>query len=86
MEKYSAEALRATVAANSYRMLDHHDCAICGVMVRYYFGPDGEVEFDPSCGCVSGDNSRPSSYEEIADWLAMQSSDEMRERILSGFR
>lgn len=94
--KYSEPWLRTLVVANGYSKLLHHDCGGCKYWVRYLFlppyeespdprvGPRRDVFFDPSCNCSSHhDDPRPSSFQEIADWLKMQSSDEIRDRILS---
>lgn len=86
MKKYSAEWVRDQVrSANAYK-LDHHECSLCGVMVRYGFNPPGtepEVYFRSMCGC-SYSPDRPATWDDVADWLNMQSSDEIRERIWHG--
>jgi len=83
MSKYTAEGISETVKENGYEALLHHDCAICGVWVRYNFTPDGEVYFDPSCGCSAGEGPRLSGFQDIASWLDIQKSDEIRDKILS---
>jgi hypothetical protein len=85
-DKYSAEWVAEQVAANGYTQLDHHDCSMCGYICRYVFEPRNVVYFDPGCYCTSGSGPRFASYEDVAGWLAMQSSDEIRESILKGFR
>jgi hypothetical protein len=81
-DKYSAEWVREQSAGKT--RLDHHDCGGCGYMTAYIFdGPN--VLFDPGCYCSRYGPSpmEPRSYESIAEWLAMQSSDEIRDRIMS---
>ena len=86
MSKYTAEAIAATVREHGYCMLMHHSCAFCGVWVRFLFGPDDRVVFDPNCECASSFGGyRISSYQDISDWLGMQSSDDIRDKILSRF-
>lgn len=82
--KYSEEWVKKTVAENGYGALLHHDCALCGVRVAYFFDAGG-VTFNSSCGCGSAAPSR-SSFRAVADWLEMQSSDEIREKLIGGFR
>ena len=87
-KKYTAEWVRDHVHTTGAYGLDHHRCGICNSMVAYSFDPPGsepEVFFYAGCDCAQSPG-RPSSWSEIADWLAMQSSDEIRERIVSGFR
>lgn len=82
MTDYSAAAIREWAKGKTW--LNHHDCSICGQMVGYVI--DGElVYFRSACGC-SWSQDHPSSFDDIAQWLAMQSSDEMRDLILQGFR
>lgn len=83
--KYSAEWIREHVRTTGAYRLDHHRCGMCNSMVAYRFGAPDDVFFDSSCDCSSSPEHL-SSWSEIADWLAMQSSDEIRDRILSGFR
>ena len=84
MEKYSADWVREQ--AGEAMWLDHHRCGGCGAMVGYHLNAGG-VFFDPTCDCgPAWEGPRPSSFEEIADWLRMQSSDEIRDRIMQGFK
>lgn len=82
-EKYSAEWVREQ--AKGKTRLDHHGCGGCGYMTAYLFDGD-QVYFDPGCYCSSYGPSpfELRSYQDIADWLAMQSSDEGRDRIMAG--
>jgi len=80
--KYSAAWVAQQAAGKSW--LDHHDCGVCGAMVGYLIN-DGRVAFCPGCNC-SWSPPEPSSFEAIADWLAMQSSDEIRDRIMAGLK
>lgn len=81
-DKYTAEAVRELAKGKNW--LDHHDCSFCGQMVGYMINDD-EVDFRSACGC-SWSPDHPSSFQDIANWLAMQSSDEIRDRILRGFK
>lgn len=82
MTDYSAAGIREWAKGKTW--LDHHDCSICGQMVGYVI--DGErVYFRSACGCAWSQD-QPSSFDDIAQWLAMQPSDEMRDLILQGFR
>ncbi len=85
MPDYTADGVKKLVQDNNHTRLDHHDCSICGVIVRYLFTDAGEnVTFDASCNCSTySAEPRDSSYKEIAEWLAMQKTDETRDKILS---
>lgn len=92
VDKYSANWVREQVAAKQATYLENHDCSLCGVLVGYNFLPPAtaqalgtEVTYQSACGC-SWSPDRPSSYEDIADWLAMQSSDAIRDKIMEGLR
>lgn len=56
----------------------NHECAICGHPVgwRIY---DDVVTYDSGCDCSCMSNERRSSWEEIADFYNMQTS----ERVIS---
>lgn len=78
--KYSAEWIRKKAVETNTRWLTNHDCGLCGVDVGYIIHGD-HVDYRSGCGCSWSDD-RPSSFEEIANWLAVQSSDEVRDRII----
>jgi len=63
--------------------LNHHTCSLCNSMVGYGI-EKGQVWFKSSCDCTSWSEPRPSSFNEIANWLNMQSSDEIRDQIMLG--
>ena len=81
-DTYSAEWVKQQAAGKHW--LDHHDCSLCGCVVGYSFDGD-DVYFNPACGCSWGPSERR-SFQDIADWLAMQSSDDIRDKIMSRLR
>lgn len=83
--KYSEAWVRFEVEQRGASQLDHHRCSMCDYMTRYLFRC-GLVHFDAGCDCSQSSSIRDSSYEAIADWLAMQSSDEIRDDIWKGLR
>lgn len=84
-ERYTAEWVEARVTEAGATWLDNHDCSICKAVVGYQFSPDGEVWFAGGCNC-SWSPPRPSSFQDVANWLRMQSSDEIRDRLMAGLR
>ena len=84
VEKYSAEWVKEQAHAKGAGWLTNHDCSLCGIDVGYIIHGE-HVAYRSGCGC-SWSNDRPSSFGEIADWLAMQSSDEIRDKIMEGLR
>ena len=85
MKKYDAEWVRDQARSKGAIWLDHHRCSLCRVMVGYVIHDD-EVEFHSNCGCTDWTPRRPSSFQDIANWLAIQSSDEIRDRIMAGLK
>jgi hypothetical protein len=84
--KYSAAWVKYEVESRKAYQLDHHNCSFCGSMVKYVF-INGQVEFDSNCDCSRHRTRRAAaSYQEIADWLAVQESDEIRDNIWKGLR
>ena len=83
-EKYSSGWVEQRVQEVGATHLLHHDCGFCGHWVRYLFNEDG-VFFSSACDCAWSPE-RPDSYMGIAQWLAMQRSDEVRDSIMEGLR
>jgi hypothetical protein len=81
MQKYSAEWVRQQAQEKGASWLVNHDCSLCGTDVGYIINGE-QVSFRSGCGC-SWSPDRPSSFEEIAEWLQMQKSDEIRDRIMA---
>lgn len=85
-EKYSAEWLEQTILERGANWLDHHRCGVCSSMVGYKLDRrHKQVFFKSACSC-SWSPDRPSSLDDIASWLAMQRSDEVRDKIMEGLR
>lgn len=84
-EKYSADWLHDQVREHGYTHLEHHDCSLCGYMTSYLF-ENGDVLFDAGCDCTRRQALREASYGDVAHWLGMQSSDDIRDQILKGLR
>ena len=79
MEKYSEAWVREQT--NGKTWLGSHACSLCGEWVGHEI--HGEyVEFRSACGCSWSPN-RQSSFAEIARDLAMQKSDEIRDRMMA---
>ena len=84
VEKYTADWVEEQARLKNASWLHNHDCCLCGVPVGYViYGSD--VLYRSSCDC-SWSHDRPSSFQEIADWLAMKRGDEVRDQIMEGMR
>lgn len=86
-EKYSAKWVESEVRRRGARNLKVHNCSMCGYPCGYLFGADDDlppVVYDSGCDCTRGYSYCPSSYEDVAALLRMQSSDEIREKLMSG--
>ncbi len=81
MEKYSADWIRQQATEKKASWLPNHACGLCGVDVGYLIY-DQDVFYRSGCGC-SWSSDRPSDFGEIANWLAMQSSDDIRDKIMA---
>lgn len=75
---------KSSVHAAGIERIDHHDCSLCGYMTAFLIRGD-DVFFDAGCYCTCRDASRPSSFEELADWYNMQSNDGARARLRDKF-
>lgn len=86
--KYSAEWIKALAIERGATQLIHHKCATCYKNVRYSIVnlESNILTFDAEClyGGREHGPRRASSWEDIAEWLAMHSSDEMRDKTLEG--
>jgi hypothetical protein len=83
--KYSAEWVREQVIEKKATRLNLRCCSLCNTQLYYSFEPAGVVTFSNACECVRYyEPPRPSSFEEVASNLAMQSSDEIRDNIMTG--
>jgi hypothetical protein len=82
--KYSAEWIRDQVTEKKATRLNLRCCSLCNTELYYSFEPADVVTFSSSCECVNYYSPpRSSSFEEIARNLAMQSSDKIRDDIMS---
>lgn len=78
--KYSADWLRQQIGDRTWLPL--RNCSICGTDVGYVIDHDN-VWFRSTCDCTRyAPPYRHSSFAEIADTLARQTSDEHRDQIM----
>jgi len=82
--RVTAEQLQRAAVDAGIVSVDHHECSICGVMVRYYI-ETGELCFDSSCGCSYSDHPRPCSWREAAEWVNMQTNEDIARQIMTRF-
>lgn len=80
----TAEQVRAAVLAAGIVEIPHHDCAACGEWVRYIVHRES-LYFDPSCGCAWTPFPEPREWQNAADWINMQSSDNVRSELMKRF-
>ena len=84
VHKYTATWIAERVFEKNAHYLENHRCGLCNMPVGFVFtNPGALVWYQSGCECSWSPN-RPSSYQEVADWLAMQSSDEIRDKIMGG--
>lgn len=79
------EEIRKSVIENKVTFLPIHNCSICNVPIGYSFFKYNcpyEVTFDSSCGCCNS-GPRPSSYEDVADHINMQTSEEYINELIT---
>jgi len=75
----TAEQVKQAVMDAEIAYIPHHECGFCKCEV-YYSVIDGNLFFNPSCGCAS-EPPRPCDWQEAADWINMQSNDNLLERF-----
>jgi hypothetical protein len=80
--KYSADWLKAELAGR--KRLPLRRCSICGLSLDYVTDRTGNVAFDSNCDCVSYYTPlRQSSWDEVAETLAMQRNDTIRDNLVA---
>jgi len=83
--KITGEQVKTAMIEADIIRVDHHDCGGCGSMV--FYSREGEnLYFNPSCDCVSYyAPPEPREWEEAANWINMQSSEEWRTKLMKRF-
>lgn len=69
----TSEEVKIAVLAAGLKAIDHHDCSICGVMVRYLVEGDW-LYFDSNCACCCSSLPSPCEWDDLSDWINMQSN------------
>lgn len=81
----TGEQVKNAVIAANIDTVNHHECSICGCMVRYIIN-DGDLFFDPSCFCSTwATGYEPRTWDSAADWINMQSNENWRIEIAKRF-
>jgi hypothetical protein len=83
MRDVTADEVHKSVIENNISIVNHHDCCICGVWVKYMV-VDGCLFFNASCGC-STRAPDPRKWDDAADWINMQSNPENKKSIAKQF-
>lgn len=76
----TAEQVAAAVKDKGYHRVHVHNCSMCDYPCGYIFD-GGDVRYDSGCDCTGRYQVHRRSYEDVADWVNMQSSPEWREKI-----
>lgn len=84
MSKVTAEQVKAACLAAGIKSIEHHECSICLYMTAYLVRGD-QLYFDPSCDCTGGRGPELSSWQDAADWINMQTQDDIRAKIAGRF-
>ncbi len=79
----TGEQVRAAVMAAGLTYIPHHDCGCCGEWVAYTVH-DGDLYFNPACGCAWGP-AEPRTWDSAADWINMQTNEAARAQIMAKF-
>lgn len=79
----TGEQVKIAMIAAGIEIVDHHECSMCGVMVRYE--RQGEnLFFNGGCGC-SDSGTQPRTWQSAADWINMQSNVLIKAEIAKSF-
>lgn len=84
MRDVTGEEVKKAVLEKDISSINHHDCCICGFMVKYLV-VEGRLFFDPSCNCSSGGGPEPCDWEEAAKWINVQSNPEIKKKLAARF-
>jgi hypothetical protein len=81
----TVQELQDSCMAKDIWYVDHHDCSICGEWTRYLIDSEiNAVYYDSSCGCSSSCPT-PRSWDEVAEFVNMQSQSEIKKEIALRF-
>lgn len=76
-QNVTGEQVRQAMAAANITYVEHHECCGCGYMTNYRV-QDGRLYFDPGCHCTRGAGWRLTSFDEAADWINIQTNEDVR--------
>jgi 7,8-dihydro-6-hydroxymethylpterin-pyrophosphokinase len=79
-DKYSLEWVREQLRDKSWMPLRR--CSLCYKTIGYT-QQEGQLYFNSACGCSDHFEPEPRSWNSVVETLEMQSSDEMRDRIIA---
>lgn len=78
--KVTAEEVKTALKKAGVTKLDCHECSLCGYPCGYLI--EGEhVGYDHGCNCTSYRDVSQSSYGAIAEWVNMQSREDIAQGI-----
>lgn len=82
----TGEDVKSAAKLSGATEIDHHPCSLCGYMTRYLI-VKGALYYDSGCRCVPNgpDSISPRFWDEAAEWINMQTDDELRKNIMSRF-
>jgi hypothetical protein len=80
LRKYGAEWIKQQVGDRDWLPLRR--CSLCNQTIGYII-EHGQLYFVSACGCSSAGSPQPRTFDAIEETLAMQSSDEIRDRMMA---
>ena len=81
----TADQVKAAAVKAGVTLVPHHPCGACEEWV-FYLVADGNLYFDPTCGCSSFHaDPEPRSWRDAADWINMQDNEKVRRDLLRAF-
>ncbi len=87
MRNVTGEEVKEAVLIADINHIENHSCSLCGEMT-YYFVAGKELYFNSACDCSAYSKiapPRPCSWQEVADWINMQSKPESKISIAKQF-
>lgn len=79
----TGEQVKTAVLAADIIRVDHHDCGLCGEFTHYSVMSD-QLYYSSACGCGWA-APRPVPWSAAADWINMQTSDDVRAELMKRF-
>ena len=83
---FTAEEVKEAMISKNITHVDHHECSLCGYMTQFV-RKGKHIFFDSGCDCVgsSDPNLNPKDWNDVAEWINMQSNKSSKSKLAAEF-